>query len=51
VSIVYQEIGSNLFEVITAKYGETAKNHIHLENGGFSLAALYDDVLVGFISA
>ena len=50
VSIVYQEINSELLEVIAAKYGEIAKNHIHLDDG-FSLAALHEGVPVGFISA
>ena len=50
VSIVYQEINSDLLEVIAVKYGDVAKNHIHLEDG-FSLAALHDGVPVGFISA
>ena len=50
MSIVYQEIDSNLLEAIASKYGDTAKNHIHLENGSFSLVAMYDGVPVGFIS-
>jgi len=50
MSIVYQEINSELLEVIAAKYGDVAKNHIHLEDG-FSLAALHDGVPIGFISA
>ncbi len=49
--INYQEVDSNLRNVIGDKYGEMAKNHIHLEEGSFSLAAMYDGVPVGFISA
>ena len=48
--IEYKEIDNSFLEKISVKYGETAKNHIHLENGSFSLAALHDGVPVGFIS-
>ena len=48
--IEYKEIDNFFLEKISVKYGETAKNHIHLENGSFSLAALHDGVPVGFIS-
>jgi len=50
MQIIYQEIDSNLLEKITVQYGEIAKKHIHTEHGSFSLAAVYADKPVGFIS-
>ena len=50
MQIIYQEITAELLEKIADRYGEIAKNHIHTENGSFSLVALHDSVPVGFIS-
>jgi len=50
MQITYQEIDSDIFEKIAVKYGETAKNHIHNENGSCSLAAMCDGTPIGFIS-
>ena len=38
--ISYQEIDAALLEMIIEKNGEVAKNHIHIEEGSFSLALL-----------
>ncbi|MCL2363749.1 MAG: GNAT family N-acetyltransferase [Defluviitaleaceae bacterium] len=50
MKISYQEINANLLENIAIKYGEVAKNHIHTEDDSYSLAAMHDDVPIGFIS-
>jgi len=50
MQIIYQEIDFNLLEKVAVKYGEVAKNHIHTESGSYSLAAICDDLPVGFIS-
>ena len=50
MQIIYQEIDSNLLEKVAIKYGEVAKNHIHTKNGSYSLAAICNDMPVGFIS-
>jgi len=51
MQIIYKKIDSVLLEKIYIKYGETAKNHIHTENGDYSVASVYEDTPVGFISA
>jgi GNAT superfamily N-acetyltransferase len=50
MEISYQEINPILLEKVAVKYGDVAKNHIHTESGSYSLAAMCDDVPVGFIS-
>ena len=50
MQIIYQKIDENLINKIDKKYGKTAKDHIHTEDGSFSLAAVYDDDVIGFIS-
>lgn len=50
MAITYKEIDTELLENITVKYGEWAKKHIHIGSDSFSLAAIFDDIPVGFIS-
>ncbi len=50
MQIAYQEIDNALRNVISSKYGDWAKKHIHIDDGSFSLAAVSDGVPVGFIS-
>ena len=50
MQIIYQEINTEVFKKIAVKYGEMAKKHIHTENGSFSLAAIFDNTPIGFIS-
>jgi len=50
MQITYQEIDSNLLEIIASKYGKAAKAHIHTEDGSYSLAAVHSDIPIGFIS-
>ena len=51
MQIIYKEIDSVILKKIAGKYGETAEKHIHSEEGSYSLAALCDDMPIGFISA
>ncbi|MCL2522745.1 MAG: GNAT family N-acetyltransferase [Erysipelotrichales bacterium] len=50
MKIFYQEINPDLLEKISVKYGKVAEKHIHTESGSYSLAAICDNVLIGFIS-
>jgi len=50
MQINYREIDVRILEMVAAKYGKMARDHIHSENGGYSLAALCGDTVVGFIS-
>ena len=50
MQIVYQEINGTLLEKMVACYGDWVTKYIHFEDGSFSLAALHDDVPLGFIS-
>ena len=50
MQINYQEIDVTILEMVAVKYGKTAKDHIHTENGSYSLAALCGDTVIGFIS-
>ena len=52
MQIIYKEIDKDLLEKMIAHFGEEdlIRSHIHFEDGSFSLAALCDDVPVGFIS-
>lgn len=55
MSIEYKQIDGVLLDKILAQCSdiedkEMIKNHIHLENGSYSLAALHEDMPVGFIS-
>ena len=50
MEIVYKEINTELLEKIHNKYGKWAKEHIHLENGSFSITALHENIPIGFIS-
>lgn len=49
MNITYEAINSNILQKIATKYGDNAKNHIHTDC--FSLAAMHDDIPIGFISA
>ena len=51
MNIIYKSIDNNVLKKIAAKYGDSAKNHIHMESDCFSMAALHDETPVGFISA
>ena len=44
-------IDERIRDRIGEEFGNTAKDHIHMEDGSFSLAAFDDDIIVGFISA
>jgi len=50
MQITYQEIDTYLLEKISLHYGEYAKKHIHIGNDSYSLAAICNDIPVGFIS-
>ena len=50
MQITYQEINIEILEKIGEKYGKMLKDHIHLENGSYSLAALHENIPIGFIS-
>jgi len=50
MQITYHEINTNLLEKIAIKYGEVAKNHLHTEEGSYSLVAVCDEIPIGFIS-
>jgi len=62
MQIDYKEMTSELLEKIIAEYGSreeryskdfetTIREHIHFEDGSYSVAALHDGKPVGFISA
>ena len=50
MQIIYQEIDDNNIKKIENKYGKVAKEHIHTDGGSYSLAAICDNDIVGFIS-
>ena len=50
MQITYQEIDTTIREMITDGYGLIAKDHIHTQDGSYSLAAICDETVVGFIS-
>ncbi|MHB1153673.1 MAG: GNAT family N-acetyltransferase [Eubacteriales bacterium] len=50
MQITYREIDIELLGVITLKYGEWAKKHIHIVDDSFSLAVICGDIPIGFIS-
>ncbi|MCL2362147.1 MAG: GNAT family N-acetyltransferase [Defluviitaleaceae bacterium] len=50
MQITYQEIDNGILKKIANKYGKIVKNHIHTEKDSYSLAALCNNIPVGFIS-
>ena len=49
-NISYLIVSPEIKERIAAQYGIVEANHLHMESGGFSLAAVSEDEVLGFIS-